>query len=181
MNAFAERPTSHGKDRLITTDIDVRIRRLEDRIHISEQVIKYAMGVDRRDWDMFTACFTDPVYVDFSAGGMPAESYDRDAFVARVSHALSGFTATQHISPNHVTEFDPHDPDRAICHSYMFAQHLLQGAPSGDFYLLRGSYTNHVLRTAAGWRIERIIQHRSWEYGNTNAVAEAVARSQSNT
>jgi hypothetical protein len=33
-------------------------------------------------------------------------------------------------------------------------------------------------RTADGWRIERIIQHRSWEEGNTGAVAEAIARSQ---
>jgi hypothetical protein len=33
-----------------------------------------------------------------------------------------------------------------------------------------------MLRTADGWRIERIFPHRSWEYGNKNAVAEAMAR-----
>jgi hypothetical protein len=38
-----------------------------------------------------------------------------------------------------------------------------------------------MLRTADGWRIERIIQRRSWEYGNTSAVAEAIARSQAQT
>jgi len=36
----------------MATDLESRIRQLEDRIQISEQVIKYAMGVDRRDWDM---------------------------------------------------------------------------------------------------------------------------------
>jgi SnoaL-like domain len=162
----------------VTTDLESRIRELEDRTQISEQVIKYAMGVDRRDWDMFADCFTDPVYADFSAGGMPAETVARDVLVARISAALNGFTATQHISPNHVIEFDARDPDRAICHSYMFAQHLLEGADNGDFYLLRGSYTNHMLRTSDGWRIERIVQHRSWEYGNRNAVTEAMARSE---
>ena len=60
----------------------------------------------------------------------------------------------------------------------MYAQHLLRGSASGGFYLLRGSYTNHMLRTPDGWRIERIIQHRSWEYGNTSAVTEAAARAQ---
>jgi len=35
-----------------------------------------------------------------------------------------------------------------------------------------------MLRTPDGWRIERIIQHRSWEYGNTSAVTEATARAQ---
>ncbi|MCW2560027.1 MAG: hypothetical protein JWP55_3991, partial [Mycobacterium sp.] len=54
----------------------------------------------------------------------------------------------------------------------------LEGADNGDFYLIRGSYTNHMLRTSDGWRIERIVQHRSWEYGNRNAVTEAIARSQ---
>jgi hypothetical protein len=162
----------------VTTDLEFRIHQLEDRTQISEQVIKYAMGVDRRDWAMFAGCFTDPVHADFSAGGVPAETVARDELVARISFALNGFTATQHISPNHVIEFDDNDPDRAVCYSYMFAQHLIKGSGNGEYYLLRGSYTNHMLRTADGWRIERIIQHRSWEYGNKNAVTEAIARSE---
>jgi SnoaL-like protein len=162
----------------VTSGLESRVRQLEDRVQISEQVIKYAMGVDRRDWAMFAGCFTDPVYADFSAGGIPAATVSRTDLVARVSTALNGFTATQHISPNHVIEFDISDPDRAVCYSYMYAQHLLRGSGNGEFYLLRGSYTNHMLRTADGWRIERIIQHRGWEYGNTSAVAEAIARSQ---
>jgi len=60
----------------------------------------------------------------------------------------------------------------------MYAQHLLRGSANGEFYLLRGSYANHMLRTPDGWRIERIIQHHSWEYGNTSAVTEATARTQ---
>jgi hypothetical protein len=160
----------------MTTDLESRIRQLEDRAQISEQVIRYAMGVDRRDWAMFADCFTDPVYADFSGGGVDAATISRADLVARVSTALDGFTTTQHISPNHVIELDAADPDRAVCHSYMYAQHLLRGSANGDFYLLRGSYTSHMLRTPQGWRIERIIQHRSWEYGNTGAVAEASAR-----
>ena len=131
----------------MTTDLESRIRQLEDRTQISEQVIRYAMGVDRRDWAMFADCFTDPVYADFSGGGIPAATVSRADLVARVSTALNGFTATQHISPNHVIEFDASDPDRAICHSYMYAQHLLRGSANGEFYLLRGSYANHMLRT----------------------------------
>jgi hypothetical protein len=162
----------------MTTDLESRIRQIEDRTQISEQVIRYAMGVDRRDWAMFAGCFTDPVYADFSGGGIPAATVSRADLVARVSAALNGFTATQHISPNHVIEFDGSDPSRAICHSYMYAQHLLRGSANGEFYLLRGTSANPMLRTPDGWPIERNIQHRSWEYGNTSAVAEAVARTQ---
>ena len=156
--------------------LESRIRQLEDRTQISEQVIRYAMGVDRRDWAMFADCFTDPVYADFSGGGVPAATVSRADLVERVSTALDGFTVTQHISPNHVIEFDASDPGRAICHSYMYAQHLLRGSANGEFYLLRGSYTSHMARTPEGWRIERLIQHVGWQEGNTGAVAEAAQR-----
>ena len=97
-------------------------------------------------------------------------------FVENIRVHLSGFTTTQHISPNHLVAFDEQDPDRAICTSYMYAQHYLEGSPNGDFYLARGSYDNHMLRTAEGWRIQRIVQHVFWQEGNLTAVAESAAR-----
>ena len=45
--------------------------------------------------------------------------------------AVSGYTATQHLSPNHVIDFDDADPDRAICTSYMYAQHHLDKLETG--------------------------------------------------
>jgi hypothetical protein len=80
--------------------------------------------------------------------------------------------------PNHVIEFDAGDPDRAVCYSSMYTQHYLADAQGGDFFLLRGSYGNHMRRTADDWRIERLIQHVSWPQGNENAVAAARARIQ---
>ncbi|MDP9333561.1 MAG: nuclear transport factor 2 family protein [Actinomycetota bacterium] len=162
----------------MTSDLESRIRRLEDRALISERVIKYAIGVDRADWEMFADCFTDPVHADFSESGVPAADFARDDLVALVRVPLSGFTATQHLSPNHVIEFDENDPDRAICYSYMYAQHYLEGSEGGDFFLFRGSYTNHMRRTSDGWRIESLTQHASWSDGNQNALTEATARSQ---
>jgi len=163
---------------LLTTDLASRVRQLEDRAAISERVIKYAMAIDRADWDLFASCFTDPVHIDFSAAGMPASDFPRDVFVSFARAGLSGFTARQHLSPNHVIEFDESDQDRAICYSYMYAQHYLPGAEGGDFFLMRGSYTNHMLRMADGWRIESLTQYVSWAEGNEAAPAEAAARFQ---
>jgi ketosteroid isomerase-like protein len=154
-------------------NLATRVAQLEDRAAISETVTRYAMGVDRRDWAMFGSVFDDVVWADFSAGGVPAQEFSREALVDMTRSVLDGFAATQHISPNHVIEFDPEDPDAAVCHSYMFAQHLLATSPNGTYYLLRGSYTNVMRRTQHGWRIARIVQHRSWEDGNLGAVAEA--------
>ena len=152
----------------MTTDLTSRVRQLEDRNAISERVIKYAMAIDRADWDLFASCLTDPVHIDFSEAGMPAQDFPRDEFVGFTRNSLGSFTALQHLSPNHVIEFSATDPDRAICTSYMYAQHYLAGAEGGDFFLMRGSYTNHMLRTPDGWRIESLTQHVSWTEGNMN-------------
>jgi SnoaL-like domain len=146
----------------VTADLEARIRRLEDRALISECVIRYAVAVDRSDWEMFGNCFTDLVHTDYSENGMPAADFAREELVGIVRGALSRFPATQHLSPNHVIEFDESDADRAICHSYMYAQHHDEDSDGGNLFLLRGSYTNHMLRTSDGWRIERLVQHVSW-------------------
>ena len=77
-------------------DLEFRVRQLEDRVLISECVIKYALGVDRRDWKMFAECFTDPVYIDHSENGLPAAVYARDRVVGIVRDALGSFVGTQH-------------------------------------------------------------------------------------
>lgn len=157
-------------------DLAVRIGRLEDRALISERVVTYAMAIDRADWELYADCFTDPVHIDFSEAGLPAADFPRDKFIGFARAGLEGFTARQHLSPNHVITFDDADPDRATCVSYMYAQHYLQDAVGGDFYLMRGWYTNHLLRTPEGWRIERLTQHISWPEGNLDLPGQAMAR-----
>jgi hypothetical protein len=48
----------------------------------------------------------------------------------------------------------------------MNAQHLRRGAPGGDFFLMRGSYTNELQRKPGGWEINSMTQHFSWGEGN---------------
>ena len=146
--------------RFVTSDLEARVRRLEDRVLISDRVISYAGAVDERDWVWFADCFTDPVHADYSENGLAAADFARDDLVDIVRSAVSGYTATQHLSANHVTDFDPDDPDRATCHSSMYAQHHL--ADGEELLILRGWYANHLVRVANGWKIDRIVQHVSW-------------------
>ena len=74
----------------------------------------------------------------------------------------AAYTATQHLSPNHVIKFPDGDPDRAICTSYIYAQHHLDKLDNNEFRLLRGAWSNHIVGTAGGGRIARLIQHISW-------------------
>ena len=157
-----------------TDSLEARIQRIEDRTAIVDLAIAYAVAVDEADWAGFAATMTDPVHIDFSEAGLPAADFPRDQFVGFAAGALEGWTARQHLSPNHRVVFDTSDPDRATCHSYMYAQHYKKDAPGGDFYLMRGSYDYRLVRTPEGWRITAVTQHVSWLEGNPDALQEPV-------
>lgn len=128
----------------------------------NHSIVIVALSMERRDWKMIGSCFTDPVYIDHSEIGLAARDYGRDDFVAIVREAVSIFAATKHLSPNHVIEFDPTDPDTATCYSSSYVQHYRPDDADGSLVLLRGSYTNHMLRTSDGWRIAGQIQYVGW-------------------
>lgn len=160
------------------TDLESRIARLEDRAEISDVVTRYCTTVDARDWEGFATCFDESVATAFDSTGEPLETSPREEWVAQVAAVLDGFTHTQHISSNHVYEFGPAS-DRAICHSHMFAQHLLDGEADCSFYLLRATYTNHMVRTRQGWRIAGIHSHHRWVDGDeAAAISEARQRAE---
>lgn len=160
---------------MTSTDLEARIQHLEDRTAIVDVVITYATSIDEADWQGLASVFTDPVHVDFSEAGLPAADFPRETFIAFAAQGLEGWDARQHISPNHRVVFDDTDPDRAICHSYMYAQHYLKGSANGGVYLMRGSYDNSMVRTDQGWKIERVVQHLSWIEGDPNALQNAQA------
>ncbi|GAB3283052.1 nuclear transport factor 2 family protein [Kineosporia babensis] len=149
-----------------------RIQRLEDRTEIIDVVIKYATSIDAGDWDAFASVFTESVHIDFSEAGLPPADFAREAFAGFARQGLEAWDARQHISPNHVVEFDEQDSDRAVCHSYMYAQHYKQGAPAGELYLMRGSYDHHLVRTLEGWKITSLTQHISWIEGSPEAAGQ---------
>jgi hypothetical protein len=153
----------------VTSEITLaaRIQRLEDRNAISDVVITYATSIDRGDWETFASVFTDPVHIDFSAAGLPAADFSRADFAGFARQGLEVWTARQHLSPNHVVTFDDADPDKALCRSYLYAQHHHPDA--AGVFLMRGSYDNAMVRTADGWKITALTQHISWIEGDRNA------------
>lgn len=129
------------------------VQSLADRAAISDVVIRYATGVDRRDWPLYRSCFTDPVEIDFSSfSGQPARVMPAEEWVAQVTAGLSGFDSTQHISANHVHTLSG---DTARCVSYMQAAHFLTEDGALRHWILYGYYTNSLVRGQDGWRIQR--------------------------
>ncbi len=147
---------------------------LVDRQAVVDVVIRYATGVDRRDWVLYASCFTDPCEFDFSAWrGEPVIVATPTEWATKVRSTNGNFDTTQHLSTNHVVTFE--DADAATCVSYMHAQHwfsvarlteLGQPADEPRWCTLGGYYTNSLTRTAAGWRIRRCQLNVTWITGD---------------
>ena len=157
-----------------------QLQALLDRMAISDIVVRYATGIDMRDWAAYRSCFTDDVEIDFTSwsGGEPS-TMKADDWVALVRATLSGFAATQHISTNHVITIDG---DRATCVSYMQAQHYLPNAQGDNAFTLGGYYSNRLVRTADGWKIRGCRLTVTWSTGNRHVfdlAAQQAARGSS--
>jgi 3-phenylpropionate/cinnamic acid dioxygenase small subunit len=140
------------------------LQQLVDQQAIADLCARYAFALDARDWQQLESCFTaDPVFVH-PAGrleGFPA-------ILARTSAALDPLDATQHLLGNVVVTVDG---DTATATSYFQAQHVRAGTPGGDTYLIAGSYTDTLVRTPVGWRIDQRVQAYLWRDGNRAVVA----------
>ena len=102
--------------------IESALTKLVDRQAIVDVVVQYATGVDRRDWELYAACFTDPCEFDFSGWrGQPVLVTSPADWTAKVRATNGNFDATQHLSTNHVISFA--STDEATCVSTMHAQH----------------------------------------------------------
>ena len=139
-------------------------RRLADRQQIAELCARYAAALDTRDWALLETCFTPaPVFVH--PGGRLAGFA---AILRRTSAALTPLTATQHLLGTHVADVDG-DTARSVC--YFQAQHVRAGTPGGETYIIAGSYTDTLARTADGWKIAERVQAYTWRDGNRAVVA----------
>ena len=86
---------------------------IADRIALQDVMLRYAAGVDERDYDLYRSCFADDVEVlDF--GSEPV--HGGDAWLAYVKKALERYNATQHMLGPQLATVDgdtAHDGRRA--------------------------------------------------------------------
>ena len=143
---------------------------IRDVIDVSHN---YAAGIDRRDWDLYRECFTDPCVFDFSSfSGRPASEMSRDTWVDNVRRTNGSFDATQHQMSNQMVTF--RDGHSALCVTELRAQHWFSPETMGrlghrgevNFCELGGHYTNEIVRVDGAWRIARCQLTVRWQTGN---------------
>lgn len=143
-------------------------------LEVHDLSLRYAEGIDRRDWDAYRSCFTDEVVIDFSSFThvpAPPAPMGADDWVAAVRGTISGFEATQHLIANQRISFD--DADHARYTAYIQAQHWMDRE---HFYLVGGWYENRAVRHGGIWRLTQVILHQEWDTGDRGLLREASRR-----
>ena len=84
-----------------------KLQFLLDRAAISDVQLRYATGVDMRDWPLYRSCFTDEIDTDFSSVvDRPPQRMKADDWVEFARSTINGMKATQHMITNHVITLD---------------------------------------------------------------------------
>ncbi|MEP3226180.1 MAG: nuclear transport factor 2 family protein [Parasphingorhabdus sp.] len=137
---------------------------LVDRAKITDHILKYATGIDQRDWDLYRSIFAETITLDFSSwSGEPESEMTADNWVAGVRATLEPFDATQHVLTNFVIDLQG---DRAQCTCYMAAHHYLVIDGNRQMHSIGGFYIHELQRAKAGWLIHQTMLNVTWEMGD---------------
>ena len=144
--------------------MDDRRERLLDEQDVIRSILRYASGIDMRDWDLYRRVFADELEIDFTSwsGGQPTKMA-ADQWVQAVRGTLSGFEGTQHTLTNFVVGIDG-DAARAVV--YMQAQHYLPNGRGDSTLTIGGYYTHDLVRAETDWKIRKARLTVTWTTGN---------------
>lgn len=133
-----------------------------DQRAIIDLTINYCWTIDTHDWETLRDIFLP------NATALLGDERDGiDSIIARITAALSPLDASQHIVANH--QVNVHG-DTATSRCYFQAQHVRRSADGGANYIVAGRYKDGLVRTDAGWRIERRDLLVDWTDGNIRVV-----------
>src|SRR3954471_3873877 len=119
---------------------------LSDRDQITAVLVRYATGIDSRDWPLFRTCFTPDVHADYGDIGV----WDGvDAITEYMATVHADMPATNHMLSNVTIDLDG---DRASTVTYVHAVLLLSRDPQHAVDAV-GTYRDEFVRTDDGWRI----------------------------
>lgn len=119
----------------------------EDRREITDVLIRYATGIDTRNWPLFRTVFTDDCRLDYGEIGSWAGVDAVTEFMAAV-HAAAGHTL--HRITNPVVTVDG---DTARARAYVDA--LVMAPDNASGVSAAGFYDDEFVRTPQGWRLHR--------------------------
>jgi len=120
---------------------------------ITDVLVRYATGIDTRDWALFRTCFTKDVQADYGEGVGAWTDVDGITEYMTVMHR--DMVDTKHMLSNFVIELDG---DTASASTYVHAVLVVTREPLTWFEPV-GRYEDRLVRTREGWRISHRVFH----------------------
>ncbi len=137
---------------MTATDLEHRIRRLEDRTEIGELIARYGLVMDDRDMAAMPGLFTADVVIRSGDGVMNVTG--RDQAVAMFRERFRVLGPSNHFSHDRILTFSATDPDRAHGTVLSHAEMNRKGMAMLAAIRYRDSYR----RDAGAWRFsERVL------------------------
>jgi 3-phenylpropionate/cinnamic acid dioxygenase small subunit len=117
------------------------------REDVGDVLIRYATGIDQRDWDLFRTCFTDDVLADYGEIGV---WHGVDEITDWMEKTHAPFGHTMHRITNAAVW-----PRTGGVASRSYVHVVIRDAGSGHGVQGYGIYDDELVSTADGWRIAR--------------------------
>jgi len=140
----------------------------DDKEQIVEVLIRYANGIDSKDWPLFRSCWTDEIDVDYQQLGRFTSA---DALTEVMTRLHEDMGPTYHRLSNFVIAVDG---DRATARSYVHAVLMLQPDDSTNWVDALGHYDDIFVRTQGGWRIRERLSRTARTLAGGDLATTAV-------
>ena len=139
-----------------------------DKEQIAEVLVRYATGIDSKDWPLFRSCWTDEIDVDYQQLGRFTSA---DALTEVMTRLHENMGPTYHRLSNFVIAVDG---DRATARSYVHAVLMLQSDDSTNWVDALGHYDDVFVRTQGGWRIRERLSRTARTLAGGDLATTAV-------
>ena len=120
---------------------------------ITDVIVRYATGIDTKNWPLFRTCFTEDVQADYGQGVGSWSDVDGITEYMEVMH--KDMLDTKHFLSNFAIDVSG---DTASASTYVHAILVVTDEPP-MWYEPVGRYEDRLVRTTEGWRISHRIFH----------------------
>jgi hypothetical protein len=133
---------------------------------IAETVSKLFIYTDTQQWEKLqTEVFTPELFFDMSSiTGEAGTSITAKEVCNNWQQGFKELDSVNHLSGNYLITVEGTQAD-VFC--YATATHYKKAATQGTTREMVGTYNLHLLKTEAGWRVNRFIYHLKYIAGNT--------------
>lgn len=142
------------------------VQQLSDRLEISDVLVRYTRAIDTGDWDRLDTVFTPDAQIDYTQSGGIEGGYA--TVKPWLAEHLPIFPRRMHTLGQVEVRYDGDAAggDAADVAAY-FHNPMMMPAGDGAEVLVEfgGIYHHRMVRTADGWRSERLVEELVWKRG----------------